>query len=75
MENSDNIDQHELHEVYADEEVINVRMRVKDYRILMRVIERERSWNIVFKYLVTIAGGILTFWAVFKSGIFSKLGV
>jgi hypothetical protein len=46
----------ELHDVYKDEEVIDVKMRVKDYRVMMTIIERERSMNIVWKYVLTIAG-------------------
>ena len=65
----------ELHDVYKDEEVIDVKMRVKDYRVMMTIIERERSMNIVWKYVLTIAGGIVTFYAVVKTGVFSKLGV
>ena len=64
-----------LHEIYKDEEVITVRMRVKDYAVLMKVIERERSMGIVAKYVFTILGGILTVIALVKTGIFSKVGI
>lgn len=65
----------EIHDVYKDEEVIVVQMRVKDYKTMMKIIERDRSLGITAKYLLSIAGGILTLVAVFKLGILQKLGI
>lgn len=64
-----------LHDVYKDEEMIDVKMRVKDYKVMMSIIEREHSMHLVWKYASTIAGGVVTFYALIKTGVFAKLGL
>lgn len=57
----------EDHDIFKDEELIMVKMRVKDYRRLMTMIERDESMNVVGRYIKTIvlgAAGILAAWFV-----------
>lgn len=61
------------HDVYKDEEVVDVRMRAKDYKILMTIIERERSMGIVWKYVITILTGLTAIGGLVKMG-FIKFG-
>jgi len=68
-----NKEEPELHDVYQDQELINVRMRVKDYNTLMKMIERERSMHIVWKYVLTIAGAGITVVTFFQLEIWKKL--
>ena len=44
-----------------ENEVIEVRMRVKDYKTLVTMIERERSLGIVAKYVIGLIGVIMSF--------------
>lgn len=66
----------EDHDIFKDEELIMVKMRVKDYRRLMTMIERDESMNVVGRYVKTIilsAAGILAAWFVLWDFIKDKL--
>jgi uncharacterized membrane protein len=53
------------HDIFKDEELITVKMRVKDYRRMMTMIERDESMTVVGRYVKTIllsAAAVLTAW-------------
>lgn len=62
----------QLHEVYKEEEFIVVKMRVKDYRSLMAMIQRDQSMGIVAKYVLSILGGIITVIGFFNLDVIKK---
>lgn len=52
-------------DIFKDEELITVKMRVKDYRRMMTMIERDESMTIVGRYIKTIlssTAAVLTAW-------------
>jgi hypothetical protein len=52
-------------DVYREEEIIEVRMSVRNLKVLVKMIEREKSMSLVWKYVFSIIGGITTiivFW-------------
>lgn len=52
-------------EVFKDEELIVVKMRAKDYRRMMTMIERDEAMNVAGRYLKTIvlsAAAIIAAW-------------
>lgn len=69
--------QEEYHDVYKEleEEVINVRMRVKDYRVLMKIIERDRVMTTAWKWILGFLGAFITLASAIQLGLLKKLGV
>ena len=69
--------QEEYHDVYKEleEEVINVRMRVKDYRVLMKIIERDRVMTTAWKCILGFLGAFITLASAIQLGLLKKLGV
>jgi hypothetical protein len=58
-------DEEAIHELYKDEELIVVRMRAKDYRRMMTMIERDEAMNVVSRYVKTIllsAAAVIAAW-------------
>lgn len=54
-----------INDVYKDDEIIEVKMSVKNLKVLLKMIEREKSMSLVWKYVFSIVGGITTlivFW-------------
>lgn len=48
----------EEHEIFKNEELITVKMRVQDYRIMMEMIRRDESMHIIGKYIKTFMLGV-----------------
>jgi hypothetical protein len=52
-------------DLFKDEELIVVKMRAKDYRRMMTMIERDEAMNVVSRYIKTIllsAAAVVAAW-------------
>lgn len=58
------------HDIFKEEELISVKMRVKDYRRMMAMIERDESLSVVGRHIKTImlgvAGVITAYFVILK---------
>lgn len=55
----------DTHDIFKEEELITVKMRVRDYRRMMAMIERDESMSVVGRYVKTVllsAAAVLTAW-------------
>jgi hypothetical protein len=55
----------ENNDLYKDEELIVVKMRAKDYRRMMTMIERDEAMNVVMRYVKAIllsAAAVVAAW-------------
>jgi len=54
-----------MNDVYKEDEIIEVKMSVRNLKVLIKMIEREKSMSLVWKYVFSVIGGITTiivFW-------------
>lgn len=66
----------ETHDIFKEEELITVKMRVRDYRRMMAMIERDESMSVVGRYVKTIllsAAAVLTAWLFLWDFVKDKL--
>jgi len=52
-------------DIFKEEELVTVKMRLKDYRRMMAMIERDESMSVVGKHIKTVllwASGVLAAW-------------